>query len=133
MEKLSYYPLYWREDFCSSSHGNAKNSTCLPGSGMGYRACRNAITNPKPTVYLNLENSSGPLGKIVIELRADVVPIAAENFRCLCTGEKGFSYKCSEIHRIIPGLWWQSGIIAKTNCSFSHSIYGDYFMDENFV
>ena len=43
-----------------------------------------------PQVYLDLAADSTPLGRVVIELRPDVAPMAAENFRALCTCEKGY-------------------------------------------
>merc|ERR1712048_1063297 len=43
----------------------------------------------KPQVFFDMQIGGAPAGRIVMELRADVVPKTAENFRCLCTGEKG--------------------------------------------
>jgi len=49
-----------------------------------------ATSTPRPIVFLDIEVAGdGPLSRIVIELFSDVVPKTAENFRCLCTGEKG--------------------------------------------
>merc|ERR1711865_806150 len=69
---------------------------------------------------------------IVIELRADVTPKTAENFRLLCNGEKGYGYRGCLFHRVLPNLIVHGGDFTKYDGSGSKSVYGPRFDDENF-
>ena len=84
-----------------------------------------------PRVFFDITIGNKPAGRLLIELYADTTPLTAENFRCLCTGEKGVGkaskkplhYKGTILHRVIAGFMAQvsdSSCPRMTDCEFGH-------------
>merc|ERR1719472_578464 len=100
---------------------------------------RSTCEMANPRVFFDMTVGGQSAGRVVFELYADTVPKTAENFRALCTGEKGMGqagkplhFKGSTFHRVIPGFMCQGGDFTRGDGRGGESIYGGKFADEGF-
>jgi peptidyl-prolyl isomerase F (cyclophilin D) len=100
--------------------------------GLGGTADKTLTLRGNPKVFFDMSADGEPVGKIVMQLRKDVVPKTAENFLQLCLKEEGEGYKKCSFHRVIPDFMCQGGDFTNHDGTGGKSIYGEKFADENF-
>ncbi|XP_076018006.1 E3 SUMO-protein ligase RanBP2 isoform X1 [Genypterus blacodes] len=120
----------FRKTFCECQSRIGQSSE--EGSTPQMSRIQEHSRDSNPQVFLTITADGETLGNITIELFSHIVPKTAENFRALCTGEKGFGLRNAIFHRIVPNFVCQGGDITKQNGTGGKSIYGTKFEDENF-
>jgi peptidylprolyl isomerase len=123
--------------------GRCKTLGCVkrPPYILNVRLSRSMTVElpPNPRVFLEIAIGPKIIGKLIIELYTNKVPRTAENFRMLCTGEKGvgrsganLDYKGCQFHKVVSGFLVQGGDFITNDGTHNESVYGPRFEDENF-
>jgi len=130
-------------EWANSTYGYTDTTSDLIYNMRGNQAYKQYKNETgRPCVFLKLtggdivKGSDGALDRVVIELFNDIAPLSCENFRCLCTGERGdgLHYKGIPLHRVVKNGWLQGGDITPPHSGAGgNSVYGGLFADECFT
>eukprot|EP00899_Mesostigma_viride_P015600 jgi/Mesvir1/24040/Mv10776-RA.1 len=120
-----------------SASKNLEGVVAIAKSPVSYSPPLGPPNPQNPKVFFDIKlgrtGEGTPLGRIVMELKKDIVPETAENFLQLCKERKvGVGYIGSRFHRVIPNFMCQGGDMTRDDGTGGRSIYGARFPDENF-
>ncbi|KAJ2726336.1 hypothetical protein GGI07_000648 [Coemansia sp. Benny D115] len=125
--------LFGRTITVRPARANALSKHTAVAEAAEVSKTESKFVGDNPRVFIEFAVDGQASGRVVLEVRRDVAPKTARNFMALCTGERGFGYKGSRVHRIVPGFMVQMGDFTKGDGTGGKCIYGDRFDDENFV
>ncbi|XP_046398846.1 E3 SUMO-protein ligase RanBP2-like [Ischnura elegans] len=148
------YPPYWEMPQVGPGVERTLSITGLDTQLTRKKGSKFYMSDKRPRCFLDFKTGDFYLGRIVVELYYDFVPVTAENFAFLCydikstmtakerkyflksneklKDVKNINYKGCLVHRILPGYYLQTGDIISKSGIGGYSVYGPVFPDENF-
>ena len=125
----------WYNKFMKEGQEGFKRHT--PPTPFNWSVAESTGTK-RPKAIFEMKLDSEIIGKITIELAADIVPKTVENFKRICLGQvskyPGMGYKGSKFYYVNKNVQLMAGDFKNSDGTFNHSSNdSQYFADENFI